>query len=231
MDPTAPSRSADSLQLALCAEAGRRRSPRLQPGEESPQSQRPPPGRISAPGGVLAVAPDQVTDWLGPLPVEALHGIGPRRAAALRAYGIHRIGLLAAIPAETVQRLLGGRAGRTAADRARGIDPRPVTPPACCPPPRPCAAPSPAQAKSAVRGAGARLGSGGWRRRFRCFTGPRLRGLVPGKVLVTPFARREVLRQDRTVGPGCSRSPQVGCVWWVTSDTSGPCGRRCPRYA
>ncbi len=85
-------------------------------------------GQISAPGGVLAVAPHQVTDWLGPLPVEALHGIGPRQAAVLRDYGIHCVGLLAALPAATVQRLLGGRAGRLAADRARGIDPRPVVP-------------------------------------------------------------------------------------------------------
>ncbi|WP_217236272.1 hypothetical protein [Streptomyces sp. AC555_RSS877] len=85
-------------------------------------------GQIDAPGGVLAVAPDQVADWLGPLPVEALHGIGPRQAAVLRDYGIHCVGLLAALPAETVQRLLGGRAGRQAADRARGIDPRPVIP-------------------------------------------------------------------------------------------------------
>ncbi|MGP4052963.1 DNA polymerase Y family protein [Streptomyces sp. 2A115] len=84
--------------------------------------------QIGAPGGVLAIAPDQVTGWLGALPVEALHGIGPRQARALREYGVHCVGLLAAIPPATVQRLLGGRAGRTAAERARGIDPRPVTP-------------------------------------------------------------------------------------------------------
>ncbi|SFF71156.1 DinB/UmuC family translesion DNA polymerase [Streptomyces mirabilis] len=41
---------------------------------------------------------------------------------------MHCVGLLAAIPPATVQRLLGGRAGRQAADRARGVDPRPVTP-------------------------------------------------------------------------------------------------------
>ncbi|MEU5242603.1 hypothetical protein AB0G81_00480 [Streptomyces asoensis] len=41
---------------------------------------------------------------------------------------MHTIGLLATIPTDTVQRLLGGRAGRTASDHARGIDPRPVTP-------------------------------------------------------------------------------------------------------
>ncbi|WP_329406008.1 DNA polymerase Y family protein [Streptomyces sp. NBC_00704] len=84
--------------------------------------------RINAPGGVLAVARDQAADWLGALPVNALHGIGPRQAARLHDYGIHTVGLLAAIPTEAVQRLLGGRAGRTAADRARGIHPRPVVP-------------------------------------------------------------------------------------------------------
>ncbi|MEV7082389.1 hypothetical protein AB0N88_28250 [Streptomyces sp. NPDC093516] len=84
--------------------------------------------QIDPPGGVLAVAPDQVADWLAPLPVDALHGIGPRQAQMLREYGIHCIGLLAAVPPATVQRLLGGRAGRLATDRARGIDPRPVVP-------------------------------------------------------------------------------------------------------
>lgn len=41
---------------------------------------------------------------------------------------MHSVGLLAAIPPATVQRILGGRAGRTAVDRARGIDPRPFVP-------------------------------------------------------------------------------------------------------
>ncbi|MFI9176078.1 DinB/UmuC family translesion DNA polymerase [Streptomyces lincolnensis] len=84
--------------------------------------------QVPAPGGVLAIAPGQVTAWLGPLPVDALHGVGPRQAQILRDYGIHCVGLLATVPVETVMRLLGGRAGRLAADRARGIDPRPVIP-------------------------------------------------------------------------------------------------------
>src|SRR5919112_1325869 len=33
-------------------------------------------GQIAPPGGVLAIDPEQVTDWLGALPVDALHGIG-----------------------------------------------------------------------------------------------------------------------------------------------------------
>ncbi|KPI14626.1 DNA-directed DNA polymerase [Actinobacteria bacterium OK006] len=85
-------------------------------------------GQITGPGGVLAVDPGQVAGWLGPLSVEALHGIGPRQAQVLRGYGVHCVGLLAAVPPATVQRLLGGRAGRQVADRARGIDPRPVAP-------------------------------------------------------------------------------------------------------
>ncbi|MFF6979280.1 hypothetical protein ACFZAV_16390 [Streptomyces sp. NPDC008343] len=84
--------------------------------------------QITGPGGVLAIAYEHVTDWLGPLPVDALDGIGPRQAKALNDYGIHCVGLLASVPPATVQRLLGGRAGRLAADRARGIDPRPVIP-------------------------------------------------------------------------------------------------------
>ncbi|MEV7003797.1 hypothetical protein AB0N62_39965 [Streptomyces sp. NPDC093982] len=84
--------------------------------------------QVPHPGGVLAIAPGEVTDWLGRLPVEALHGIGPRQAEVLRDYGIHSVGLLAAVAPATVQRLLGGRAGRMAVDRARGIDPRPVVP-------------------------------------------------------------------------------------------------------
>ncbi|MFE0508831.1 hypothetical protein [Streptomyces sp. NPDC058964] len=85
-------------------------------------------GQITAPGGVLAITPEHAADWLAALPVQALHGIGPRQAEVLRDYGIHSVGLLAAVPPATVQRLLGGRAGRAAADRARGIDPRPVVP-------------------------------------------------------------------------------------------------------
>ncbi|MEU1259353.1 hypothetical protein ABZ445_39340 [Streptomyces chartreusis] len=84
--------------------------------------------QVPKPGGVLAVDPGEVSAWLAPLPVDALHGIGPRQAETLSDYGIHSVGLLAAVPPATVQRLLGGRAGRTAADRARGIDPRPVVP-------------------------------------------------------------------------------------------------------
>ncbi|SED58640.1 DNA polymerase-4 [Streptomyces sp. Ag109_O5-10] len=83
--------------------------------------------QVERPGGVLAVEAADAADWLALLPVEDLHGIGPRQAAVLKRYGVDRVGLLATLPAATVQRLLG-KAGRTAVDRARGIDPRTVTP-------------------------------------------------------------------------------------------------------
>ncbi len=47
--------------------------------------------RSPRPGGVLTIAPDQTADWLAQLPVDALHGIGPRQAATLRDYGIHTV--------------------------------------------------------------------------------------------------------------------------------------------
>lgn len=84
--------------------------------------------QIDGPGGVLVVEPERAREWLEPLPVDALYGIGARQAAVLRGYGVHSVGLLAELPLQTVQRALGGRAGRLAWERARGIDPRPVTP-------------------------------------------------------------------------------------------------------
>ncbi|MEU9411620.1 hypothetical protein AB0E08_38815, partial [Streptomyces sp. NPDC048281] len=83
--------------------------------------------QVPHPGGVLNIEAADAADWLALLLVEELHGIGPRQADILKRYGVDRVGLLAALPAETVQRLLG-KAGRTAADRARGIDPRTVIP-------------------------------------------------------------------------------------------------------
>ncbi|MFJ1868627.1 hypothetical protein ACIOD1_28895 [Streptomyces sp. NPDC088097] len=85
---------------------------------------------LPGPGGILAVPadPGSVAAFLGPLPVEALHGLGPRQAEALRGYGLHTIGALTEVAPGIPERILGKRAGRLAAERARGIDPRPVTP-------------------------------------------------------------------------------------------------------
>jgi len=77
---------------------------------------------------VTVVTPEQVRGFLDPLPVGMLHGIGPVQERALTSFGLRPVGALAAVPESTVQRILGGRAGRLLRDRARGIDPRPVSP-------------------------------------------------------------------------------------------------------
>ncbi|MER7952389.1 hypothetical protein ABTY59_33855 [Streptomyces sp. NPDC096079] len=83
----------------------------------------------TGPGGVLCL-PDEraVSDFLAPLPVDALYGVGAAQAATLRRYGLHTIGAVAAMPEEVVCRVVGGKAGRTLRQRARGIDPRAVVP-------------------------------------------------------------------------------------------------------
>ena len=52
--------------------------------------------------------------FLDPLPVGMLHGIGAVQAERLTSFGLHSVGLLAVTPESTVQRILGGLAGRPA---------------------------------------------------------------------------------------------------------------------
>ncbi|MEJ8654664.1 hypothetical protein WKI65_43195 [Streptomyces sp. MS1.AVA.3] len=82
------------------------------------------------PGGTRVVAADAmaIADFLWPLPVEDLHGIGWRQATTLRSFGIATIGGLAGLPEATAQRILGGKLGRLLRDRSWGLDPRAVTP-------------------------------------------------------------------------------------------------------
>lgn len=82
------------------------------------------------PNGIRVVPDDPMAlaEWLWPLPIDALHGIGRQQAGTLRRFGLHTIGALAGVPEETAQRVLGGRAGRELRDRAWGLDPRAVTP-------------------------------------------------------------------------------------------------------
>ncbi|MGW3850213.1 DNA polymerase Y family protein [Streptomyces fagopyri] len=82
----------------------------------------------SAPGDTTWIHDGQAAAWLGPRPVTALPGIGRATAETLAGYGLHTIGQIADIPAATLQRLLGAGSARLLAERARGRDPRPVTP-------------------------------------------------------------------------------------------------------
>lgn len=82
----------------------------------------------SAPGDTTWVPVEQSADWLRPRPVTALPGIGRVTAETLGRYGLHTIGQITDIPAATLQRLLGVGQARLLTERARGHDPRPVTP-------------------------------------------------------------------------------------------------------
>ncbi|MET9373967.1 hypothetical protein ABZX98_07430 [Streptomyces sp. NPDC002992] len=82
----------------------------------------------TGPSGVLCL-PDKRAEqqFLAPLDISALYGVGEKTAETLRRYGLHTIGALADQPEDVVSRLVG-KQGRVLRERARGIDRRPVTP-------------------------------------------------------------------------------------------------------
>lgn len=79
------------------------------------------------PNAITVVPPGEEAAYLAPLPVRALWGIGPQTAARLARRGLHTIGDLAAVPERDLVALFG-KHGADLHQRARGIDPRPVTP-------------------------------------------------------------------------------------------------------
>ncbi|MFH8572173.1 DNA polymerase thumb domain-containing protein [Streptomyces sp. NPDC017993] len=84
----------------------------------------------AGPGEIRAVPGDSesVAAFLAGRPASALSGVGPATARTLCAYGLDSIGRIAAAPPATLQRILGAKAGRAVHERARGIDPTPVSP-------------------------------------------------------------------------------------------------------
>ncbi|MFB6121259.1 MAG: DNA polymerase IV [Halobacteriaceae archaeon] len=79
------------------------------------------------PDGLVVVPPDGVQDFLGPLDVADLHGVGPVTEQELREMGIHTIGDVAdADPRDLESRF--GEQGRALSRRARGEDDRAVEP-------------------------------------------------------------------------------------------------------
>ena len=77
------------------------------------------------PDGLTVVRPEQVAAFLEPLPVRALHGVGPATEGALGSLGVRTVADLRRVPLERlVERF--GRHGRALWEHARGIDERPV---------------------------------------------------------------------------------------------------------
>ncbi len=80
---------------------------------------------VGKPGGLIVVPPGDQADFLAPLPVAMLWGVGPKTGDRLAELGVRTIGDLAALPADRLVRHFGAR-GQELATRALGIDDRPV---------------------------------------------------------------------------------------------------------
>jgi DNA polymerase-4 len=81
---------------------------------------------VGKPDGLVVVPPGHEADFLAPLPLEMLWGVGPKTRARLVELGIKTIGQLAAWPAEDLERRFG-EWGRQMVAHARGVDQRPVS--------------------------------------------------------------------------------------------------------
>lgn len=81
---------------------------------------------VSKPDGLLIVEPEREQQFLLPLPVERLWGVGTVTAEKLHRFGIHTVGELAELEAATAERMLGRAAGAHLHALARLRDPRPV---------------------------------------------------------------------------------------------------------
>ena len=83
--------------------------------------------RGQPPNAIKIIPPGQEANFLAPLPVKELWGVGPKTEDRLSQLGISTIGALAKYPDDTLARLFG-KLGRDLSLRAKGIDDRPVTP-------------------------------------------------------------------------------------------------------
>src|SRR4051812_40944564 len=79
------------------------------------------------PDGLLVVPTDGELDFLHPLPVEALWGVGKVTSGKLHARGLLTVGQIAALPEEMLVSLVGKASGRHLHALAHNRDPRRVT--------------------------------------------------------------------------------------------------------
>lgn len=80
----------------------------------------------SKPNGLWVVPPSRVQEFLDPLPVGNLWGVGKKSEAALESLGIHTVQQLREYELPWLQLKFGQSAGAHLYAMARGVDPRPV---------------------------------------------------------------------------------------------------------
>ncbi|MEY4361956.1 MAG: polymerase [Actinomycetota bacterium] len=85
-------------------------------------------GQVTAGPGVLSVEPGRELEFLHPLPVSALWGVGPATLRKLERLSVHTVGDLAGLPDDVVLRSIGQAHGTHLLELARGYDERPVVP-------------------------------------------------------------------------------------------------------
>jgi DNA polymerase-4 len=81
---------------------------------------------VAKPDGLLVVPPARELEFLHPLPVERLWGVGPVTAARLRERGMARVGEVAQLAEPALVAMLGRAAGRHLHALAHNRDPRSV---------------------------------------------------------------------------------------------------------
>jgi len=81
---------------------------------------------VAKPDGLLLVPPDGELDFLHPLPVERLWGVGPVTSTKLRDRGITTVRQVAHLPEPALVAMLGQASGRHLHALAHNRDPRPV---------------------------------------------------------------------------------------------------------
>ena len=81
---------------------------------------------VAKPDGLLVVPPDGELEFLHPLAVERLWGVGPKTAAKLHARGIHTVGEVAQLAEATLIKVVGRASGRQLHALAHNRDPRRV---------------------------------------------------------------------------------------------------------
>ena len=80
------------------------------------------------PDGIVIVPADAVLEFLHPLPVRAIWGVGERTGETLDRLGVRSVGELAAVPLRVLERTIGDAAARHLLNLAHGRDDRRVEP-------------------------------------------------------------------------------------------------------